>query len=358
MQLEPGATIGIIGGGQLGRMMAMAAAHMGFLTHIYTPDTDSPAEQVAAHCTVAAYDDAAALEQFAKTVDVITYEFENVPHESLAVLENTTQVRPSAQILRLTRNRITEKQAVNDCGFKTAPYKPVTSYESLVDAVKELGCPSILKTAELGYDGKGQARIEKDTDLQATWDRLKTDEAVLEGFVQFSKEVSVIVARNNDGDIACYPPVHNIHENHILKYTHVPASLDAKMTAEAEHIAHTLAERLGLVGLLAVELFVAESGELLVNELAPRPHNSGHWSMDACATSQFEQAIRAICNWQLGDTTPLCPAEMVNLIGDDVFDWKAYAARADAHVHLYNKGQQRPGRKMGHVNILKPVKSS
>lgn len=354
MMIPPGSAIGIIGGGQLGRMMACAAAELGFRTVIFTPEHGSPASHVAYKTIVADYADHTALAAFAAEVDVITFEFENIPHESLRVLEGIKPVRPSAHVLGVCRNRVREKQAINALGIGTAPFREVNSAEDLAVAIEALGLPAILKTAELGYDGKGQVTIRRAEECGEAWQQMRGAQAVLEGFVDFQMEISVIVARSISGQTACYVPVQNIHAHHILDTTIAPAPIDAALQKEAESIALKLATSLDVYGLLAIEMFVTKDGTLLVNELAPRPHNSGHWTMDACITGQFEQMIRAVCGLPLGDPARICDAEMKNLIGDAVHEWQAYLNNPRAKLHLYGKAEARKGRKMGHVNLLKP----
>ncbi|MFM9889030.1 MAG: 5-(carboxyamino)imidazole ribonucleotide synthase [Rickettsiales bacterium] len=348
----PGSTIGIVGGGQLGRMLARAASRMGYKTHIYTPDKDSPASHVATITTIGAYQDATALRAFAQSVDVITFEFENVPSETLEMLDAVTTVRPKPSVLFTTRHRLREKEFIRAQGIKTAPFMPVRTEDELHAALKTIGVPAVLKTCELGYDGKGQVVIRDAAQAMAAWKQLGKTECVWEEFVEFSAEASVIVARSTNGEMRCYPLVENIHRDHILYKTIAPAPFIDAHQDEAVRIAKTLAEALDVVGLLAVELFVTKNG-LLVNELAPRPHNSGHWSMEGAPTAQFEQHIRAICGWALGDTTARGRCEMINLLGDEWLQWSEYAKRPDAHVHLYGKTESRPGRKMGHVTIVK-----
>lgn len=350
--IAPGATIGIVGGGQLGRMLALAAAAMGYKTHIYTPEKDSPASHVATQTTVGAYQDTNALRDFAQRVDVVTFEFENVPSETLSMLAGLVPVRPKPEVLFITRNRIREKEFIRAQNIATAPFAAIRSNQDLAAGMAAIGVPAILKTAELGYDGKGQISIQTAADAPAAWAQLGETEAVLEGFVNFSAEASVIVARNLQGEVRCFPLVENIHKHHILHRTLAPARFAATLQAEAFAIAETLANALDVVGLLAVEMFVTDHG-LLVNELAPRPHNSGHWSIEGCATSQFEQHIRAVCGWSLGDATLLHEAEMINLLGEDWREWERYAATPNAHIHLYGKTESRAGRKMGHVTVLK-----
>ena len=350
--LQAGAIIGIIGGGQLGRMTAMAAAQLGYHCHIYTPEESSPASEVAKVTTVAAYDDEKTLKAFADSVDVVTFEFENIPHASLALLEEHVQVSPNANLLKLSQNRLREKNFINDLEIGTAAFGAITSQEELEMGVEAFGAPAILKTTEMGYDGKGQARIEKDSNLSKVWESLDTKEAILESFVPFEIEVSVIVARNEQGEIAVYPPVQNIHKNHILAETIAPAPIDDGVASEAVRIAGTLAYETELVGLLAVEMFLCKGGKLLVNEIAPRPHNSGHWSMDGAYTSQFEQLVRAICGLPLGNPSPLCLTRMLNLVGHEAEQGADYLKHPTATLHLYGKKETREGRKMGHVNIL------
>ena len=348
----PGATIGIVGGGQLGRMLARAASRMGYKTHIYTPEKDSPASHVATKTTIGAYQDAAALRDFGQSVDIVTFEFENVPAETLEMLEAIVTVRPKPSVLFTTRHRLREKEFIRGQGIQTAPFYPVLSEKSLAEAVHKIGAPSVLKTNELGYDGKGQVVIRDVANAAAAWNSLGKSECILEGFVEFSAEASVIVARSTLGEMRCYPLVENIHRDHILHRTIAPAPFVDAHQEQATKIAKTLAEALDIVGLLAVELFVTDKG-LLVNELAPRPHNSGHWTIEGAPTSQFEQHVRAICGWALGDTSARGPCEMINLLGDEWQQWSHYAKMGQAHVHLYGKTESRPGRKMGHVTLVK-----
>ncbi len=348
----PGSTIGIVGGGQLGRMLARAASRMGYKTHIYTPDKDSPASHVATTTTIGAYQDTTALRAFGQSVDVVTFEFENIPAETLEMLDSIVTVRPKPSVLFTTRHRLREKEFIRAQGIATAPFAPVRSNEELAEAIKTIGVPCVLKTTEMGYDGKGQVVIKSLEDAVVAWVALGKTECILEGFIDFSAEASVIVARSTLGEARCYPLVQNIHRDHILHKTIAPAPFIDTHQAQATQIAKTLAEALDVVGLLAVEMFVTEQG-LLVNELAPRPHNSGHWTMEGAPTGQFEQHIRAICGWALGDTTAHRPCEMVNLLGDDWQLWQEYAKQPEAHVHLYGKTDSRPGRKMGHVTIIR-----
>ena len=355
--LPPGSTIGIIGGGQLGRMTALAAARLGYRCHIFTPEADSPAAQVSAAVTIADYEDRAALERFAEAVDVVTFEFENVPADSVRLLAEHKPVRPDWNVLRIAQDRLFEKRFFNDIGVATAPWREVTSPESLAAAIVEIGCPSILKTTRLGYDGKGQVKITEDISPAEAWGRMGAPVGVLEGFVDFSCEVSVIVARGLDGRMASFDVVENRHANHILDTTIAPADLPPDLAVRARDIAEASARALNLVGLLAVEMFVARDGRIIANEMAPRPHNSGHWTMDACLTDQFEQFVRVVCGLPLGCPDRHSDAEMQNLIGDDVDAWLDILREPGARLHLYGKAEARTGRKMGHVNRLRPRKA-
>lgn len=350
--LPPGSTIGILGGGQLGRMMAMAATQLGYHTHIYCPEKNPPAEEVSRTTTCAAYEDEASLKAFAKTVDVVTYEFENIPIAPVRWLAAWVPVRPGAALLATTQHRVLEKQAVNRLGIKTAPFTQVTTLEELQKAARIQGLPGVLKTCRMGYDGKGQIMLDEKADLEKAWAKLKTDDAILEGLVNFSMEISVIVARDSQGHIASYPPVQNIHKHHILAETIAPAPISASLHRKAATMAHTIAQGLDLCGLLAIEMFVTHDDDILVNELAPRPHNSGHWTLDACATSQFTQSIRAVAGLPLGNPAPLCHARMLNLVGSEVNDWQKHATDPNSKLHLYGKSETREGRKMGHVTQL------
>ncbi|MEI6730550.1 MAG: 5-(carboxyamino)imidazole ribonucleotide synthase [Pseudomonadota bacterium] len=345
-------TLGIIGGGQLGKMLALAAANLGIRSVIFTPESDCPASHVAYKTIIADYCDQEALAKFADEVDSITFEFENIPHQSLELLESKKAVCPNANILRISRNRLREKSFINDLGIGTANFAKVTSEQELQNAVSQIGLPAVLKTTEMGYDGKGQLTLRQESDIASAFASLKTEEAILEGFVDFVMEISVIVARDYDGKSLCYVPVQNIHKNHILDTTIAPAPISDELANHAEEIAIKIAQSLDLRGLLAVEMFVSKDGKILVNELAPRPHNSGHWTMDACITGQFEQLVRAVCGLPLGSPKRLCDAEMKNLIGDDINKCDEYLAISNAKLHLYGKAEARPGRKMGHVNFL------
>lgn len=361
-RLAPGATIGILGNGQLGRMLCLAAARLGYRTHVFGPETDSPAEQVAGDSTVARYDDEKALAAFADAVDVVTFEFENVPAAAAAFLAARVSVRPRWKALEVCQDRIHEKQFFASIAAATPPWRAVGSRAELDAAMAAIGTPAVLKTARFGYDGKGQAKIVSAADADAAWNAVtggKTPAtahtfAVLEGFVDFRCEVSVIAARGQDGNVVCFEPAENVHANHMLATSTVPARISSATAAAAVDIATRAVKALDLVGLLAVEMFVTAQGDVLCNEMAPRPHNSGHWTQDACGTDQFEQMIRAVAGLPLVDPARHADVVMHNLVGDDVNDIDGYLADPNAHIHLYGKVEARPGRKMGHVNILKP----
>ena len=353
--LAPGAVIGIIGGGQLGRMSAMAAARLGYRVHVFSPEADGPAAQVSAASTVADYADLEALRRFADAVDVITFEFENLPADSLALLESLKPVRPGPRILAISQDRLLEKQFLNNAGIATAPWAEVESEAELDAAVAKLGLPSVLKTTRLGYDGKGQALLRAAGDLAPAYARLAPKPLVLEGFVDFAAEVSVMVARGVDGTVVTYDAVENRHKHHILDLTLAPAPLPQDLLAEAQDIAQRVAEELELVGILGVEMFVTADGRLLVNEIAPRPHNSGHWTMDACPCGQFEMHIRAVAGLPLPPAMRHSDAVMKNLIGpEDMALWPRILATPGLIPHHYGKAEARPGRKMGHFNRLFP----
>lgn len=352
--LPPGSTIGILGGGQLGQMAALAAAALGYRCHIFSPDADAPAKEVSAAQTTAAYEDQDAARAFAAAVDVVTFEFENVPDETLAIIAEGASVRPGVDALHISQDRAIEKTFLADNDIGTAPWAPILTAEDLEPAATT-GFPAILKTARFGYDGKGQVRVETAGDLAAAWSEIDQVPAVLEGFVDFEREISVIVARGADGEIRSYVPVDNVHRDHILFTTTAPSSINANIAETAQAIADRIAGALDLVGLLAVEMFVTRDGDILVNEIAPRPHNSGHWTMDACAVSQFEQFIRAVAGLPLGDPARHSDAMMTNLIGDEADRWQELLNEDGACLHLYGKAETRPGRKMGHVNRLSPM---
>ncbi len=353
--MKPGAVIGMVGGGQLGRMSAMAAARLGFLVHVFSPEQDGPAAQVAAYNTVAGYDDLDALRRFAKAVDVITFEFENLPAASLELLESLKPVRPGAKILAISQDRILEKQFLNDAGIATAPWAKVESLAELEAAAARLGLPAVLKTTRLGYDGKGQAMLRSAEDLAPAFERLSPKPLVLEGFVDFGMEISVMVARGVDGTIRCFDTVENRHKHHILDLTLAPAPLGPESLQTAQSIARLVAEKLALVGLLGVEMFVTAKGDVVVNEIAPRPHNSGHWTMDACPCGQFEMHIRAVAGLPLPPAVRHSDAVMKNLVGpEDMALWPEILATPGLIPHHYGKAEARPGRKMGHFNRLFP----
>ena len=351
--LPPGSTIGILGGGQLGRMTAMAAARLGYRCAIFCPEADAPASQVSALTIRGAYDDPEAQHRFAGAVDVVTYEFENIPLAPVEALARLRPVRPAPAVLAACQDRILEKRALTAAGIATARYAAIESLEDLPGATADLS-PGILKTARMGYDGKGQARVAGPAEAAAAFARFGAVACVLEAVVDFACEVSVIAARDLGGQVATYSTVENRHVHHILDETIAPAPVAPAIAAEAERIARRIAERLDVVGLIAVEMFVTRAGAVLVNELAPRPHNSGHWTIDACAVSQFEQLVRAIAGLPLGSTERHSDARMKNLIGDEVHAWPTLAAEPGACLHLYGKGEARPGRKMGHVTRLTP----
>jgi 5-(carboxyamino)imidazole ribonucleotide synthase len=347
--LRPGAIIGILGGGQLGRMLSVAASRLGFQCHIYEPGAHPPAGHVAARVTTAPYDDLDALRAFAQSVDVITYEFENVPAASLDALEAIRPIRPNRRALAVSQDRMSEKDFLTGLGLSTAPYARVTDMAALDAALAQIGTPAILKTTRLGYDGKGQARIMTPNDAPAAWAAMNGAEAVLEGFIDFSHEVSVIAARGLDGSVACYDPGENVHQGGILHTTTLPARLSPSQRTDAVLIAARILNALDYVGVLGVELFVTPKG-LIVNEIAPRVHNSGHWTQSGCAVDQFEQHIRAIAGWPLGDGTRFADVVMENLIGEDVTRVPDLARERNVSIHLYGKSDVKPGRKMGHIN--------
>ncbi len=346
--LEPGATIGILGGGQLGRMLSVAASRLGYRCHVYEPG-GAPAGDVAHRLTTAPYSDAAALRAFAASVDVITYEFENVPTTALDLLESLKPIRPNRRALAVSQDRITEKTFLNDLGLSTAPWAAVTSEADLHAAVETLGLPAILKTTRLGYDGKGQVKLAAKAEIPAAWDAMQGAPSILEGFIAFDREVSVIAARSLDGAVSAYDPGENVHKDGILRTTTVPARLSPGLRNDAVLIAARILTALDYVGVMGVELFVTPGG-LLINEIAPRVHNSGHWTQAGCAVDQFEQHIRAIAGLPLGDGGRHVDVVMENLIGDDLGRLPDLLKARDTQVHLYGKGTPRPGRKMGHVN--------
>jgi 5-(carboxyamino)imidazole ribonucleotide synthase len=357
--LKVGSTIGILGGGQLGRMLALAAARLGFKCHVYAPDPDSPAFDVVQRATCAEYADVEALELFAADVDIVTYEFENVPAATALILNARRPVLPDPRVLEVTQDRLAEKDFVTKLGIKTAGYADVPSAGVLRDALVRLRMPAILKTRRFGYDGKGQIKIAKAADVDAIWNDLGARSAILEAFVPFEREISVIVARSAAGDVVCFDVTENEHQNHILKVSRAPAAIPEALAARAREIATKIVDAFNYVGVMGVEMFVVGQGadaQLLVNEMAPRVHNSGHWTLDGCSVSQFEQHIRAIAGWPLAPAHRLGQATMTNLIGDEIDSFKDWLTVPGATVHLYGKAQARQGRKMGHVTVVEPEK--
>ena len=349
--LPTGATIGILGGGQLGRMLSVAAARLGFRTCIFEPGGDCPASHVANHHFKAPYEDTDALRAFADAADVITYEFENIPTSALDLLESRRPVRPGREALRISQDRLTEKEFLRGLGLATAPFAAVDSRADLDAAIARIGLPAILKTRRFGYDGKGQARIMTQADADAAFADMGDAPAILEGFVDFSHEVSVIAARGLSGEVAAFDPGENVHEAGILRRTTVPARLTSGQRSDAVLLAAQILNRLDYVGVLGVELFVTADG-LVVNEIAPRVHNSGHWTQNGCAVDQFEQHIRAVAGWPLGDGRRHADVVMENLIGADMDRVPELARESDVALHLYGKTEVKPGRKMGHVNRI------
>ena len=347
--LPQGSTIGILGGGQLGRMLALAAARLGMKVHIYCPDPDSPAFDVTPRRTVAAYDDEMALAEFAASVDVITYEFENVPARTAAFLQNLKPLRPGANALAVAQDRLAEKAFLTINRIPVAPFAAISDLDRLEAELEEIGTPAVLKTTRLGYDGKGQRIVHNMEDAALAWELLNPKPLVLEGFIPFEKEISVVVARNAAGEVAAFEPAENVHRDHILKTSTVPADISKKTAKKAIELAEQIAAALDYVGVLGVEFFVLESGKLLVNEIAPRVHNSGHWTEAVAITDQFEQHIRAVVNWPLGDPTRLADVVMENLIGDEIGSIPERLGEA-SRPHAYGKAESRKGRKMGHIN--------
>lgn len=357
--IAPGAALGVLGSGQLGRMFAIAARRMGYRVHTFSPEEDTPTGQVADVEVTASYDDIDALRRFAQHVDVVTFEFENVPIEAVEAIEGLAPVRPSGAALHTAQQRAREKMFLADHGFPTAPFSRANTLDELWDAVARIGTPAVIKTAAFGYDGKGQHRVTTPADVEHIWKAIGHQEAVVEKFVSLQAEVSIIAARGLDGAIVEYPAFENRHRNHILDLTTSPALIPAAMAAQARDITRAIITQLQYVGVLCVEFFVSTDGQLLVNEIAPRPHNSGHLTFDAANTSQFEQQVRAICGLPLGSTELLRPAAMANLLGDLWSDgepnWAAACRFPDVKLHLYGKSNPRPGRKMGHLTAMAPT---
>ena len=350
--LPTGATIGILGGGQLGRMLSVAASRLGFKTHIYEPGANPPAADVAHAVTTAPYEDEAALRAFAETVDVITYEFENIPTSALDILESLRPIRPNRRALAVSQDRLTEKAFLTDLGLKTAAFAAVDDSVDLAEAIAEIGTPAILKTRRFGYDGKGQSRLKSPEDAEKALADMAGAPSILEGFVNFTHEVSVIGTRSIDGQVSCFDPGENVHRDGILHTTTVPANLTASQKMDAVLLTAKILNALKYVGTMGVELFVTPQG-LIVNEIAPRVHNSGHWTQNGCAIDQFEQHIRAVAGWPLGDGKRHSDVVMENLIGDDMDRVPDIAKDPNAALHLYGKAETKPGRKMGHVNRIK-----
>ncbi|MDB5633515.1 MAG: 5-(carboxyamino)imidazole ribonucleotide synthase [Tardiphaga sp.] len=357
-KLKPGDTIGILGGGQLGRMLAMAAARLGLRCEVFSPDPDSPAFDVVQNATCAEYADVEALELFANDCDVITYEFENVPAATAMILDARRPVLPAQTILTTTQDRLIEKNFITQLGIGTAGYADVSSAAELRTAIAKIGLPAVIKTRRFGYDGKGQAIIREGDNPDQVWNDLATKSAILEAFVPFEREISVIAARGADGHVECFDVTENEHRDHILKFSYAPANISDPLAEQARGIAERIASALDYVGVLAVELFVVpgkNGATLLVNEIAPRVHNSGHWTLDGASVSQFEQHIRAIAGWPLGKPVRHGQVTMTNLIGNDILDYEKWMTVPGATVHLYGKGAPKPGRKMGHVTEVAPA---
>lgn len=358
--IAPGMELGILGGGQLGRMLALAAARLGIKTHIYCPEAESPAAQVAHSLTIAAYDDRAMLDKFANAVTLVTYEFENIPLATVRHLAQRVPLWPGIDALGVAQDRLREKRFLQSIGVETAPFAAIDNAADLAAAVEVIGVPAVLKTRTLGYDGKGQFMLRDAAQCAQAWQAIGQAPAILEGFVNFEREISVIAARAISGDVVCYDVAENEHRNHILDISTVPAAIDADTAHQAQEIATKVATSLNYVGVLAVEMFVGPGGQLpgrqlIVNEIAPRVHNSGHWTIDACLVNQFEQHIRAICGWPLGSARRHSDARMRNLIGADADEWDALIRNREAALHLYGKGAARPGRKMGHITEIFPI---
>ncbi len=354
--IRPGQTIGILGSGQLGRMLAIEARKMGYRVETLSPDRNSPTGQIADKEHVADYTDMTAIAAFAKSVDVVTFEFENVPSLTTEIASEFAPVRPRGEVLHIAQHRLREKQFLHGAGIPVAPFAHIKNEDDLRQALLTIGFPAVLKTAGFGYDGKGQLKLMTPDDVDGAIGLLSHHECVLEGFVDFGMEISVVAARGLDGSFAHFGAVENIHKNHILDVTIAPARIDADTAANAIALAERILEQLDVVGVLCVEMFVKRDGSLVVNELAPRPHNSGHYTFDACMTSQFEQQLRAVCGLPLGSTEQLRPAVMVNLLGD-VWDtgepnWEAALSIPGVKLHLYGKAEPRPGRKMGHITAM------
>lgn len=355
--LAPGSTIGMLGGGQLGRMLALAAAKLGFKVHVFTNEIDGPTGQVSNAVTHADYHDKEALLEFAKQVDVVTYEFENIPVETVSILSEVTSVFPDARVLEVVQDRLTEKKFINSLGIATAPFKDASTVEEAREALKEIGYPAVLKTRRFGYDGKGQAIVKSEEGLEDAWRQLNNDRIIIEKFIPFDLEISVVAARGQDGEVVCFSPVENDHKNHILDLSIAPARVENDILNDAISKATKIINDIKYVGVMTAEFFVTKEGPVLrVNEIAPRVHNSGHWTIEACRSSQFEQHIRAVCGLPLGCVNFIGEARMTNLIGDDILQYDDLLQEKGANVHHYGKNEIRAGRKMGHVTRLFPIK--
>jgi 5-(carboxyamino)imidazole ribonucleotide synthase len=352
----PGAALGVFGGGQLGRFFTLAARQMGYRVHVFSQQAASPAGQVADEETCASFDDIEAVTAFASAVAAVTFEFENVPVGAVRAAERHVPVRPSSEVLCVTQDRLREKAFLDGIGVRVAPYRAVHSAADLRHAIEALGCPAVLKTAAFGYDGKGQATIGTSADAPAAWEAIGRRPAVLERYVDFEREISVVAARSANGAIVDYGAFENHHRHHVLDFTVAPARIGSRVARQAVETAHAVLEALGVIGVACVEFFVCRDGQLLVNEIAPRPHNSGHLTIDACVTSQFEQQVRAVCGLRLGSPEQFRPAAMANLLGDLWHDagpdWRGACEYRGVKLHLYGKDHPRPGRKMGHLTAL------
>ena len=350
--LISGSTIGILGGGQLGQMLSMAASRLGFKTHIFEPSENPPASNVASKFTRAEYDDYDALKQFASSVDVVTYEFENIPTAALDIIETQSEIFPNREALKISQDRLIEKEFINKLGFKTASFCEVNSIEELIHAINQIGAPSILKTRRFGYDGKGQVKVQPSSKPEEVWKNLGEKALILEGFINFSSEFSVIGSRSKDGQISCFDPGENVHKDGILRTTTVPAHLTNQQKTEAVLITAKILETLKYVGVIGIEFFL-EKNSLVINEFAPRVHNSGHWTQNGCTVDQFEQHIRAITGWKLGNAERHSDVIMENLIGDEIYKTNQLVEDGSIALHLYGKADVNPGRKMGHFNRIK-----
>jgi 5-(carboxyamino)imidazole ribonucleotide synthase len=362
ISIGPGSTVGILGGGQLGRMFGIAARRMGYRVHAFEPHPDSPAGQISDVEVNAPFTDSQALKRFAREVDVISFEFENIPLSAIREVASIRPLRPRGEVLHICQNREREKAFLLKHGFPHAPFAVVESPEGLRAALKTIGTSSVLKTADFGYDGKGQLKLDGEIDAERTWERFHSARGVLEKWIPFQSELSVIVARDLKGRMVAYPPSENLHRRHILDISIIPGRFPPAIGDAAVRLASEITASLDVVGILAVEFFLTHDGQLLVNELAPRPHNSGHYTFDACVTSQFEQQLRAVCGLPLGSTDLLSPVVMWNLLGHlwkrGAPDWKAILSEPRAKLHLYGKAEARPGRKMGHVTVLSEVEEA